>query len=97
VQPRCRFSILAGLRQDCASQPVQLRLIVAHGGRCGGSIQCGEGLVEVTGLSAGFRDKTEPLGVEQVGTGLVQAGQAGIKLRDALCLLTEADRRKAPA
>ena len=63
----CARGLLAGLRQDDPSQPVEFRLIVAIAGRDGGlgrSIQCGERVVVLTHPEMGFRDEAQPLAIE---------------------------------
>ena len=57
---------------------MQLGLIVALAGRRGGfgrSIQRAERVVEFARLKMGFGKKTEPLGIEQTGSGLMPGGR----------------------
>jgi hypothetical protein len=99
LEPRYRFGNVAVFSQDCAPQSVELRLIVALAGRCGGcgrSVQCGERITELTGLNLRLCEETKPLGIEQSGTGPVPARQTDLKLPDPLRLMTKADESKPP-
>ncbi len=79
---------------------MEFRLIVALAGSrggCGRPIQGRERVVEPTGLGAGFRRETKPLGIEHAGAGPVPVRQTGLKLRDPLRPPAEADQSKAAA
>jgi hypothetical protein len=92
--------LASGLRQDDASQPVQLGLIVVLAGRCGhfGSpIERSERVIKLTRSEMGFCQISKPLGFEQAGTHAVHAGQAGAKLSDTLHVPTKGGQRKASA